>query len=191
MIVGYARISDKSQNIRSQVDQLKKYGCEKILEETITGIAEDKALNKLVEELQDGDTLVAVRTDRIARSAIQVLLLANQLEKMGVNMVLLDLGVDTRTPAGKLILGVMASLGQWERENLKEKQKKGIEAARKRGIHLGRPGKFTKSGLDIAIDMYLEGNKTVAEICAATQVSKATLYRRLKERGLSKVADNQ
>ncbi|KON67378.1 hypothetical protein AKG34_21400 [Peribacillus butanolivorans] len=182
MIVGYARISDKSQNIGSQVDQLKKFGCEKIIQETITGIAEDKELNKLVDELKEGDTLVATRTDRISRSAIQFLMLANKLEEKSVFLVLTELGVDARTPAGKMILGIMASLGQWERESLKEKQKRGIEAARKRGIHLGRPKKFTNSGLETAIEMYEKKEKTISEICAATQVSRATLYRKLKER---------
>lgn len=181
MIVGYARISDKSQNIRSQVDQLKQYGCDKIVEETITGIAEDKALNALVEDLQDGDTLVAVRTDRIARSAIQVLLLASKLEKMNVNLVLLDLGVDTRTPAGKLIIGVMASLGQWERENLKEKQRRGIEAARERGVHLGRKPTFSKLKIKSAIEDYREKRLTVAEICDKYGISKSSLYRHIKE----------
>lgn len=182
MIVGYARISDKSQQIRSQVDQLKAFGCEKVVKETITGIAEDKELNKLVDQLEEGSTLVATRADRLARSAIQVLLLADKLEKKGVNLVVLDFGVDTRTPAGKLILGIMSQLGQWERESLKEKQRRGIEAARKRGVHLGRRGEFSKDGLALALEMYEKGEKTVAEICAATKVSKATLYRKLKER---------
>lgn len=184
MIVGYARISDKTQNLESQVDQLKAHGCERVVTEIVTGIAEDKQLNKLIVELTEEDTLVVTRADRLARNAVQVLLVAEKLEKKNVNLVIMDFGVDTRTPVGKAMLAVMAALGQWERDNLKEKQKRGIEAARKRGKHLGRKGEFTRAGLEEAIRMYQEGTRTVKEIADITCVSKATLYRRLKEKGL-------
>jgi DNA invertase Pin-like site-specific DNA recombinase len=182
MIVGYARISDQTQQIHSQIDQLKKYGCERIVEEVITGVSPNKKLNSLIEELAEGDTLVVTRADRIARRTSQILSIAERLKEKKVNLVILDLGIDTRTPSGKMILTIMAALSEWEREQLKIKQKRGIEAARKRGVHLGRKGNFTKSGLELALELYEKGEKTVAEICASTNVSKATLYRKLKER---------
>jgi DNA invertase Pin-like site-specific DNA recombinase len=182
MIVGYARISDKSQKNHSQIDQLKKYGCNKIIEETITGIAADKKLNKLIEELEEGDTLVVTRADRIARRTSQILAISERLKEKNVNLVILDLGIDTRTPSGKMVLTIMGAISEWEREQIKIKQRKGIESAKKRGVHLGRKGNFTKAGLELALEMYEKGEKTVAEICASTNVSKATLYRKLKER---------
>jgi DNA invertase Pin-like site-specific DNA recombinase len=185
MIVGYARISDKSQKNHTQIDQLEKFGCDRIVEETITGVASDKELNKLIEELSEGDTLVVTRADRIARRTSQTLSIAERLKERDVNLVILDLGIDTRTPSGKMVLTIMGAVSEWDREQIKIKQKQGIASARQRGIHLGRKGEFTKSGLELAIEMYDQGEKTVSEICAATNVSKATLYRKLKERKIS------
>ncbi|MGF7536549.1 recombinase family protein [Bacillus mexicanus] len=182
MIVGYSRISDKTQKNHTQVDQLKKFGCDKIVEEIITGVAPVKELNKLIEELSEGDTLVVTRADRIARRTSQILTIAERLKEKDVNLVILDLGIDSRTPTGKMVLTIMGAVSEWEREQIKVRQKQGIKSARERGVHLGRKGEFSKDGLALALEMYDKGDKTVAEICAATKVSKATLYRKLKER---------
>ena len=180
-IVGYARISDKSQNNHTQIDQLKKYGCNKIIEETITGISPVKKLNKIVEELSEGDTLVVTRADRLARRTSQILSIAESLKERNISLVVMDLGIDTRTPTGKMFLTIMSAVAEWEREEIKNKQRKGIESARARGVHLGRRGNFTKTGLEAAIEMYNNGDMTVKEITEITNVSRATLYRRLKE----------
>jgi len=183
MIVGYARISDKTQKVDSQIDILKKAGCERIVEETITGISTKKTqLNHLLEELQEGDTLIVARADRLARRAIQVLEVCETLNKKEVNLVILDLGVDTRTPSGKMVLSIMASVAEWERDQLREKQRRGIEAARKRGKHLGRKKKHNDESMEAAIAAHQEGTKTVDEICRIYNVSRATLYRRINER---------
>ncbi|MGF9893506.1 recombinase family protein [Priestia megaterium] len=185
MLVGYARISDKTQKIDSQVDTLKKAGCEQIVEEIITGISTKKTkLYHLLEELQEGDTLMVARADRLARRTVQILEVSETLNNKGVNLVILDLGVDTRTPAGKMVLTIMASVSEWEREQLREKQRRGIEAARKRGKQLGRKKKHNDESMEAAIAAHQEGKKTVDEICRIYNVSRATLYRRVNERKL-------
>lgn len=192
MIIGYARISDKTQKIDSQIDALKKEGCERIVEETITGISTKKTkLNHLLEELQKGDTLVVARADRLARRTVQILEVSETLNNKGVNLVILDLGVDTRTPAGKMVLTIMASVAEWEREQLKEKQRRGIESARKRGTHLGRPGKYTQAGLEEALRVFESGEKTVDEITEIYNVSRATLYRKRKEKKFQQLLKRQ
>jgi DNA invertase Pin-like site-specific DNA recombinase len=186
MIYGYARVSDKTQKLDSQIDELKKYGCDQIVTEVISGIAEEKKLNELVQSLQKGDTLVVTRVDRLGRNTLQLLQLINELQEKEVNLVILNLGMDTRTPVGQAVLAFLAAISQMERDILREKQKKGIEAARRRGTHLGRPRKWTKEGMELAIQMYKSGIYTVAQIEAATQVSRASLYRALKQQGISR-----
>jgi DNA invertase Pin-like site-specific DNA recombinase len=186
MLVGYARISDKTQKVDSQVDVLEKAGCERIVEETITGISTKKTkLYHLLKELQEGDTLVVTRADRLARRTVQILEVSETLNNKGVNLVILDLGIDTRTPAGKMVLTIMASVAEWERDQLKEKQRRGIEAARKRGVHLGREKNYNDESMEEALQAHKEGKKTVAEICRIYNVSRATLYRRINERKLN------
>ena len=192
MIIGYARISDKTQKIDSQVDALKKADCERIVEETITGISTKKTkLNHLLEELQKGDTLIVARADRLARRTVQILEVSETLNNKGVNLVILDLGVDTRTPAGKMVLTIMASVAEWEREQLKEKQRRGIDSARKRGVHLGRPGRYTQAALEEALRVFESGEKTVDEITEIYNVSRATLYRKRKEKKLQQLLKRQ
>jgi len=192
MIIGYARISDKTQKIDSQVDALKKADCERIVEETITGISTKKTkLNHLLEELQKGDTLIVARADRLARRTVQILEVSETLNNKGVNLVILDLGVDTRTPAGKMVLTIMASVAEWEREQLKEKQRRGIDSARKRGVHLGRPGRYTQAALEEALRVFESGEKTVDEITEIYNVSRATLYRKRKEKKLQQLLKSQ
>lgn len=186
MIVGYARISDRSQNLRSQIDELKSYGCDHIISEVVSGISTEKKLNHLIKSLKKGDTLVVTRVDRLGRNTLQLLQLINELQEKEVNLVVLNLGMDTRTPIGQAVLTFLSAIAQMERDILKEKQRKGIEAAKRRGVHLGRPPKFTKEGLELAIEMYRSNKYTVAEIEAATQVSRASLYRALKKSGISR-----
>lgn len=186
MIVGYARISDKSQQIGTQVEQLEKYGCQKIVQEAITGIAEDKKLNQLVEEMEEGSTLVATRVDRLGRSALQVLQLAQRLKERKIHLVVIDLGVDTRTFAGELVLNMMASISEWERKNNKEKQMRGIALAKKRGKHLGRKAKWTKAGLEDAFNEYLKGEKSINQICDIYAIPRSTLYYYIKKAGIKK-----
>jgi len=186
MIIGYARISDKSQEIGTQVEQLENYSCQRIVQEVITGVAEDKVLNELVEELQVGDTLVATRVDRLGRSALQVLQLGQRLKEKEVHLVVLDLGIDTRTLAGEMVLTVMASISEWERKNNKKKQLRGIELARKKGKHLGRKAEWTKAGLESALQEYIKGDKSVNEISDIYNIPRSTIYHHVKLTGIKR-----
>lgn len=176
MIIGYARISDKSQEIGTQIEQLKKEGCDRIVEEVITGIAKDKKLNSLIDELEEGDILVATRVDRLGRSAIQILSLAEKLKEKKVDLKILDLGIDTRTLAGQLVLGVMSQIAEFERLQNKEKQMRGIKLARKKGKRLGRKADWTKAGLEQALQEYIKGEKSVNEISDIYNIPRSTIY---------------
>ncbi len=185
MIYGYARVSSSDQNLDSQLVLLERFGCDEIVTEKITGIAEEKKLNQLIDSLQAGDTLVAVQMGRLGRNTIQLLELVEELEKKDIHLVILDLNIDTRSATGKFFLTVMAAFSELERTNLKEKQRRGIDVAKSQGKHLGRPRNWTKSAMEEAIRMY-KNHRIISEIEDITQVSKASLYRELKRRGITR-----
>ncbi|WP_256815837.1 recombinase family protein [Cytobacillus sp. Bac17] len=184
MVYGYARVSSTDQNLDTQIEQLTSYGVDMIISEKITGVAENKQLDQLLQELEPHDTLVATRMDRLGRSTVQLLQLVEELSNKNIYLVILNLGIDTRTPTGKFFLTVMAGFGELERTLIKEKQRAGIDLAKRKGKYKGRVKKYHKQhkGIQHAIELYIEGNKTVKEICEITRVSKATLYREIKAR---------
>ena len=181
MKYGYARVSSKDQNLETQVEQLKAVGCHEIIEEKISGISKEKKLDVLIEQMLPGDTLVATRMDRLGRNALQLIELVEGLESQGVGLVILDMNIDTKSLTGKFFLQIMAAFSELERGSLKEKQRRGIELAMARGTTFGSKPNFTRGGLETALKMYEEGDRTVKEITEITGVSKATLYRKLKK----------
>jgi DNA invertase Pin-like site-specific DNA recombinase len=182
IIYGYARVSSTDQNLDTQIEQLKKYGVEKLISEKITGVSENKLLDQLLSKLTSGDTLVATRMDRLGRSTIQLLQLVEHLSNSNIYLVVLNLGIDTRTPTGKFFLTIMAGFSELERTMIKEKQRAGIDLAKQKGKYVGRIKKYTEKhvGMKHAIELYNEKNKTVKEICEITKVSRAALYRAIK-----------
>lgn len=182
MIYGYARVSSKHQNLDIQLEQLKKYGCETIIAEKVSGVAADRELNRLSLSVSDGDSLVVTRMDRLGRNAKELIDLVDKLQEKNVSLIILDMNVDTTTVTGKLFLTIMAGFAEMERKNLKEKQRRGIANRRKKGLHMGRKPKFSNEQMEEAIYQVANTEKTIKEICGATGVSRATLYREIKAR---------
>ncbi|MFS1519702.1 recombinase family protein [Bacillus sp. SCS-151] len=184
MIYGYARVSTQDQNLDSQVAELTKFGVDEITQEKISGVSKQKEqLEDLLGRLSTGDTLVITRMDRLGRNTVQLLQLVEQLRERNVDFVILNLGIDTRTPTGKFFLTVMAAFSELDREMIKEKQRAGIKIAKEKGKYRGRIKKYTDKhpGMIHAIELRNTTDKTVKEICEITGVSEASFYRRLKE----------
>src|SRR5690625_900639 len=98
-IFGYARVSTKEQNETSQIAELEMFGVDEIISEKITGIADDRKLVDLIEyKIKKDDTLVVLDVTRFGRSTLQSILLAQKINEKGANLVIKNLGVDTRTP---------------------------------------------------------------------------------------------
>lgn len=189
---GYARVSDKSQQIQSQIDELNAYGIDdaNIVQEVITGVAATKdGLDRLVEKLQPGDELVVARHDRLGRSTLQLLTLIDELEKKDVHFKMLSMPeLDIRGPFGKPILAIFSAFAEMERNQLKEKQKIGIEAARRRGKHLGKKSdKWNRAGLESALQEYIKGEKSVNEISEIYNVPRSTIYHYVKKAGIKRL----
>ncbi|MGG3556273.1 recombinase family protein [Peribacillus frigoritolerans] len=185
---GYARVSTIGQNLATQLEALNKVGVDKVIKEKVSGVSKKKPqLDALLEALQDGDTLVVSRMDRLGRSTLQLLTLVEELNARGVDLVLLDMNVDTRTRTGKMMLTILAALAENERELIKEKQQEGIALAKQAGKYKGSVKKYGDNNPKMihALELY-EAGETVSKITKITEISKATLYRRLKELNITR-----
>lgn len=182
LIVGYARVSTKDQNLQLQYDALQQYGCFEIFEEKITGSKKNRpALNEMLKMLRPGDKVVVYKLDRISRSTKHLIELADFFEKNQVEFISIKEQIDTSTSMGKFFFKVMASLSELERDIIRERTKAGLESARARGRKGGRPKK-NKKNVETALKMYFSKEYSISEIVNSTGVSQATLYRRIREK---------
>ena len=181
MILGYTRVSKQEQNLDRQIDQLREIGCEKIFKDKITGMKRDRPqLNKMLEQLRAGDTVIITELTRFGRSVKDLLTLADQLDQMGVNLKSIkEPWADTTTPQGKMLFVIFAGISQFERDIICQRTKEGLESARARGRIGGRPKK-PKKAIEMALKMYDSKDYSINEIIKATGVSRTTLYRYIK-----------
>ena len=182
MNIGYARVSTLEQNLDLQIDALKKSGCEKIVTDEISGsVSERPGLSKLKEILREGDTLVVWRLDRLGRSLKHLIEIINNFEEKGVAFQSLEETINTKTPTGKLIFHLFASLAEFERNLTIERTRAGLEAARARGRQGGRPKKLEKSKRQLAVDLYHAKKHSIKQICSTVGITKPTLYKYIRE----------
>lgn len=175
-VVGYVRVSAEDQNEHGQVDALNRAGVTELVVEQASGVEARPLLEGLVASLIAGDSLVITEVSRLGRTTAEVLLLADSLRERSVHLRILNLGIDTATPAGGLVLTMMAGLARFERQLLRERQRRGIDAARTRGKHLGRPALLTPQHAQIAIQR-LRAGETLAQLALEWRVSERTLSR--------------
>ena len=177
--LGYARVSTLEQDPALQHDALKAAGVERIFTDQASGaLTERPQLSALIEQLRPGDTLVVWRLDRLGRSTSHLIQTVTALEERGVGFASLTEAIDTTTPAGRLLVGVLASLAAFERDLIRERTIAGLVAARARGKVGGRPTSMTADKLAVASRMLAEGRPKSA-IAATIGVSRATLYAHL------------
>jgi DNA invertase Pin-like site-specific DNA recombinase len=183
MDIGYARVSTGEQTLALQLDALTNAGCGTIYEETASGAkAERPVLGEVLSYLRSGDTLVVWRLDRLGRSLKHLIEVVAQLSERGIGFKSLTEQIDTTTPGGKLIFHVFGALAEFERDLIRERTQAGLAAARARGRLGGRPKKLADAKqLELARTLYEGGQTDVATICRTLGISRATLYRALKE----------
>ncbi|MFP8645236.1 recombinase family protein [Priestia aryabhattai] len=185
----YIRVSTEEQNYDRQREALKNEGCTVFYEEKISGTKRNRPeLNRMLDELEEGDTVFVVEISRLSRSSIDLQnIVATIGEKKADIVSLNDKWLDTTTPSGKMVFTVMSAVVQFERDMISERTKDGMKSAKKRGSKIGRP-KAENKKVDRAIQLYLDNQKTkvysVNEICRLTEITKPTLYKHLRERGL-------
>ena len=184
MLIGYARTSTLEQlaGLEAQQRDLKKYGCEKVFTEQVSSVAERDQLDAALSSLRSGDKLVCIKLDRLARSVQHLGQIIEYINSAGASLVILDMGgtaVDTSNATGKLILNVMSSVSQFEREMMLERQREGIAKAKAEGKYKGR--KPTARAKTDMVKLALENGVSKPQICKDLGISRTSLYRIIGE----------
>ncbi len=178
MILGYARVSTEDQNLDAQLDALKGAGAQRIFSDKISGsLRKRPELDRLLDQLREGDVIVVTKYDRLARSLRDLLDIVEVIKARGAGFRSLAEDIDTTTPAGRLIFHVFASIAQFERERISERTKEGLEAARKRGRVGGRPPALSASQKLEVRRMRDEELRPLPEIANLFRVSVKTVRR--------------
>lgn len=187
MIYGYARVSTVGQardgnSLEAQEQALKSAGAEKIYCDNFTGTkAHRPELDKLLTEIRDGDTLIVVKLDRIARSARHGIDIIDKLLARDITVNVLNMGVMNNTPTGRLIRTVFFAFAEFERDMIVERTKEGKSIARmKDGYAEGRPKKDILE-FEYYYRLVKNNEMTVANCCRELGISRATWYNRVRE----------
>lgn len=178
MLVGYARVSSAGQSLDVQFAALQEAGCEKVFSEKMSGTSRSgrDALSEALGFVREGDTIVVTRLDRLARSAADLHAIVKALADKKIGFRCLQQGaIDTTTSTGKLLLGVLASIAEFETDIRKERQREGIDRAKAAGVYKGR-----RPSVDvIAVRQLHESGIGPSEIAKHLKIGRASVYRAL------------
>jgi DNA invertase Pin-like site-specific DNA recombinase len=187
MKIGYGRVSTQEQHPEAQQDALLKAGCDKVFIDHASGkLASRPELDKALAGLRQDDALVVTKLDRLGRSLKNLIEMSEWLKEQGVALIVLDQGIDTSTPIGRMFYQILGAVAEFERELIVERTKDGLQAARARGRVGGRKKALRPRQADLAREMYAEvgsdGKRkhTVQEIADEVGVSRPTVYRYLE-----------
>jgi DNA invertase Pin-like site-specific DNA recombinase len=182
MIVGYMRTStvDQIAGIEAQERELCAAGCEKLFREQISSVdvKERHALSNALEFIREGDVLVVTKLDRLARSVGHMCELVKSIEAKGASLRILAMNIDTSTSTGKLMLNLLGSIAQFEREIMLERQKEGIQKAKAAGKYKGRAPTAQRKKSEI--DALLGSGLGATEISKKLGISRASVYNVIK-----------
>jgi len=183
MLIGYARTStlDQSAGFEAQLRDLKAAGCEKIFQEQVSSVDTGRRdrLAAALDYIRDGDALVVTKLDRLARSVAHLVEINKAVEDKGAALNILDMNLDTSTSTGRLMLNVIASIAQFEREIMLERQREGIEKARQAGKYKGR--KPYSAEMRTEIRRRTAAGERPAAIAREYGISRSTVYTILGE----------
>jgi DNA invertase Pin-like site-specific DNA recombinase len=181
-LIGYARVSSNGQELQLQLDALKKAGVAKadVFTDKVSGAkAVRPGLDKCLQQLKPGDTLLVWRLDRLGRSIRHLIDLVEDLHQRSVKFKsICDGAIDTTSASGELIFHVFSALAQFERRLIQERTNAGLKAARARGRLGGRPPmSLDDPRIQTAKTLHANKNMPVPDICKTLQISRASLYR--------------
>ena len=188
MIVGYARVSTREQNLDLQLDALSKAGCDKIFSEKVSGVKDRPELFSALEFLRKGDVLVVWKLDRLGRSLKDLITIVDSLSLREIEFKCLIDGIDSSTSIGRCQLAIFGALAQYERDILIERTFAGLEAAKEKGRIGGRKKGLSDDAKKVALaakKLYELRENSPDEICKLLKISgKPTLYRYLRAVGV-------
>lgn len=179
MNIGYARTSTHQQqdSLDAQQQTLKAYGCEKIFTDQISGARTDRpGLTAALADARKDDSIVVTRLDRLGGSTVDVLRTVQELTSRGITIEALDTRLDTRIPAGKLVLSVLASMAKFERDSIVERTREGLAHARAQGRVGGRRPKLNEAQQQAALAALASG-MSKSQVALTFKVSRSTITR--------------
>jgi DNA invertase Pin-like site-specific DNA recombinase len=181
MRLGYVRVSTVEQNADMQRDAMAKAGCHHVYEDHASGKSKDRPeLTNLLRAARAGDTVVIWKLDRLGRSLVDLVGIINDLNQRNVAIESLTEKLDTTTPPGRMFIGIMATLAEYERNLMVERTTAGLASARARGRVGGRKVQMTEKDLKAVKAMLKDPAMTIGEVAGRFNVSRGTLYNFLK-----------
>lgn len=183
---GYARVSTLNQDLESQIQMLKKEGCEEIYSEKFTGTKFDRPkFQELLSVLKSGDTLVVTKLDRFARSAENAISTIKMLFEKGIKVHVINMGVIEDTPTGRLMFNIMSAFAEFERDMIVERTQEGKAIAKLNpDFKEGRPKKYNKEQIEHALKLLK--NNSYKQVERMTGISRSTLKRAKKTKETDK-----
>lgn len=184
MKIGYARTSTTSQaaGLEAQIAKLTAAGCEEVYREQVSAVSDVRELETAVKFARKGDVLVVTSLDRLARSVRDLMNRVAALEAKGVSLQILDMNLDTSTSTGKLMLSVLGSVAEFERNVMLERQRAGIEKARADGKYKGRSPTAQRKA-DEVVRLLVDG-LTEHQVAERVGISRSSVSRIKRGRGL-------
>jgi len=184
MLVGYARTStaDQKAGLEAQVGALKAAGCEELFVEQVSSVQHREELEKVLKFVRKGDTLVVTKLDRLARSISDLVRIIETLEEKQATLRILAMNLDTNTPTGRLLLNLVGSVAQFEREIMLERQREGVAKAKTEGKYKGR--KPTARAKSEDVNAQFKADQRPTDIAKSVGIGRASVYRILNDAGL-------
>jgi len=181
MRIGYVRVSTLEQKTERQELALQDLGVEKIFIEKVSGKTTHRPeLKKMMDYVRDGDIVIVESISRFARNAKDLLELMEKLSEKDVEFVSKKENIDTSSPSGRFMLTIFAAVAELEREYIRERQREGIDIAKKKGKYQGRkPGVYPE--FEKLLLQTQQGKLTAAAAMRRLGMSKTTWYRKVRE----------
>lgn len=174
--IGYARVSTLEQKLDAQLDALKRAGCKKIFSDRLSGTTTARpGWDQLMGYVRPGDTVIVTELSRMSRSLLHLLEVVQDCEAREIELISLREKIDTTTATGRAFLAIMGAIAQMERELKAERTAAGRAAAKARGRTGGRP-RTDRDKLEQARILYLNSNRTAAEVCKTVGIGRRTLF---------------
>lgn len=181
MLIGYARTSTLEQDagLEAQIRDLRALGCDPIYSEQVSSIGQRDQLEAAIAYIRRGDTLVVTKLDRLARSMAHLTQIIERLQEKGVALRIEAMNLDTSTATGKLMLNVLGSVAQFEREMMLERQREGIAKAVAEGRYKGRKPTARAKSAEV-VELAAQGI-SMGRIADTLGIGKGSVHRILKE----------